>query len=151
MISVQLVLGSDPCQMLPTFRFISYSVVKISIKCKTSSLHADAAVQETRKLLQEADLLQESQPLWPGAPALLQFDRRLRRITEDTPNNEQLKDIDYCSQFEMLEQFSSEAETLSIKSFLNLVVQKKECLFFVKGPPGSGKSALLQRVCAFWA
>jgi len=137
--------------MLPVLRFISHSVVKLSIKCKTSPLHADAAVQETRKLLQEAYLLQESQPLWSGAPALLQFDRRLGRVTEDTPNSEQFKDMDYSSQFEMLEQFSSEVEILSIKSLLNLVGQRKECFFFIKGPPGSGKSALLQRVCAFWA
>jgi len=92
--------------------------------------------------------LQESQPLWSGAPAPLQFDRRLRAITEDTPNKKQLKDIDYSShdyssQFEVLEQFSSEGEALSMKSFLNTVARKKGCTFLIKCPPGSGKTALL--------
>jgi len=118
---------------------------------KTTSPHTDAAVQETRKLLQGAYLLQESQPLWAGAPALLQFDRRLGRVTEDTPDEKQLKRIDYSSQFETLEQLSSEVETLSIKSFLNSVTKQKGHFFLIKGPPGSGKTALLQRVCAFWA
>jgi len=102
-------------------------------------------------LLQEAYLLQESQPLWAGAPTLLQFDQRLGRVTKDTPNEKQLKRIDYSSQFETLEQFTSEVETLSIKCFLNSVTEKKEHFFHIKGPPGSGKTSILQRVCAFWA
>ena len=110
-----------------------------------------ATVQTTHKLLKEAYLLQESQPLWPGAPVLLQFDRRLGRVTKDTPNNEQLKDIDYTSQFEMLDQLSPEVETFSIKSFLNSVTEKNGHFFLIKGPLASGKTALLQKVCAFWA
>ena len=102
-------------------------------------------------MLQEAYLLQESQPLWAGAPTLLQFDQRLGRVTKDTPNEKQLKRIDYSSQFETLEQFTSEVETLSIKCFLNSVTEKKEHFFHIKGPPGSGKTSILQRVCAFWA
>ena len=111
--------------------------------------HSDAAVQETRKLLQEAYLSEESLPLWTGAPELLQFDRRLGKVTKDT--DEQLSDIDYSSHFETLGHFSSEIETISIKSFVNSVAKKKNRFFFIKGPPGSGRTALLQRVCAFWA
>ena len=107
-------------------------------------------MQECRKLLQEAYLSQESQSLWTGAPELLQFGRRLGRVSEDVPHHELLKDIDYSSQFEMVDQFSSEIEIVSIKSFLNAVA-KKNRKFLIKGPPGSGKTALLQRLCALWA
>ena len=106
-------------------------------------------MQETRKLLQEAYLSEESQPLWTGAPELLQFDRRLGKVTKDT--DKQLRDIDYSFHFETLEHFSSEIETVSIKSFVNMVAKKKDRLFLIKGPPGSGRTALLRRVCAFWA
>jgi len=108
-------------------------------------------VQEARRLLQEAYLSQESQSLWTGAPVLLQFGRRLGRVSEAVPHHELLKDIDYSSQFETVDQFSSEIEIISIKSFLNAVAKKKGHTFFIKGHPGSGKTALLQRLCAFWA
>ena len=106
-------------------------------------------MQETRKLLQEAYLAEESLSLWTGAPELLQFDRRMGKVTEDT--DEQLRDIDYSSHFETLEHFSSEIETVSIKSFVNSIAKKKDRFFLIKGPPGSGRTALLRRVCAFWA
>ena len=110
--------------------------------------HTDVAVQETHKLLQEAYLSEESQPLWTGAPELLQFDRRLGRTAD-----EQLRAIDYSSRFETLEHLSSKIETVSIKSFVNAVAiaKKGERCFLIKGPPGSGRTALLKRVCAFWA
>ena len=110
--------------------------------------HTDVAVQETHKLLQEAYLSEESQPLWTGAPELLQFDRRLGRTTD-----ERLRAIDYSSRFEALEHFSSRIEIVTIKSFVNAVTRAKKgkrC-FLIKGPPGSGRTALLKRVCAFWA
>ena len=111
--------------------------------------NAGAAVQETRKLLQEAYLSEESVPLWTGAPELLQFDRRLGRVTKDT--DERLRDIDYSSCFETLEHFSSEIETVSIKSFVNTVAKKKDHFFLIKGPPSSGRTVVLRRVCASWA
>ena len=110
--------------------------------------HTDVAVQETQKLLHEAYLSEETQPLWTGAPEPLQFDRMLGKTTD-----ERLKNIDYPSRFETLEHFSSEIEIVSIKSFVNAVTRAKEdkrC-FLIKGPPGSGRTALLKRVCAFWA
>ena len=106
-------------------------------------------MQETRKLLQEAYLSEESQPIWTGAPELLQFNRRLGKVTKVT--DKRLRDIDYSSHFETLEHFSSEIETVSIKSFVNTVAKKKDRLLLIKGPPGSGRTALLRRVCAFWA
>ena len=105
-------------------------------------------MQETRKLLHKAYLSEESWPLWTGAPELLQFDRRLGRVTKDT--DERLRDIDYSSWFETLEHFSSEIETVSIKSFVNTVAKKKDCFFLIKGPPSSGRTVLLRRVCASW-
>ena len=110
--------------------------------------YIDAALQETRKLLQDAYLSEESQPLWIGAPELLQFDRRLVKVTEDT--DKQLRDVDYSSHLETLEHFSSEIETVSIKSFVNTVGKKKDRFFLIKGPPSSGRTTLLRRVCAFW-
>ena len=87
----------------------------------------------------------ESLPLWTGAPKLLQFDRKLRKVTK------QLRDIDYSSHFETLEHFSSKIKTVSIKSFVNTVGKKKDRFFLIKGPPHSGRTALLRTVCAFWA
>ena len=115
--------------------------------------NTDAAVQETCKLLKEAYLSEKSQPLWTGAPELLQFDRYLGKIVEYIDTEERLKNIDYSSQFQTLEHFSSEIYTVSIKSFVNAVTMAKEedRFFLIKGPPGSGRTALLQRVCAFWA
>ena len=111
--------------------------------------HTEGVVQETRKLLQEAYLSEESVPLWTRAPELLQFDRRLGRVTKDT--DERLTDIDYSSHFETLEHFSSEIETVSIKPFVNTVAKKKDRFFLIKGPPSSGRTVLLWRVCASWA
>ena len=111
--------------------------------------YIDAALQETRMLLQKAYLSEESLPLWTGAPELLRFDRRLGRVTEGT--DKRLRDINYSSHFETLEHFSSEIEAVSIKSFVNTVGKKKNRFFLIKGPPGSGRTALLRRVCVFWA
>ena len=97
-------------------------------------------------MLQEAYLSQKCQSLWTGAPELLQFNRKLCKLTD-----KHIKNIDYSSQFETLEHFSSEIETVSIKSFVNEVAKKNHRFYLIKGPPGSGRTALLQRVCAFWA
>ena len=107
-------------------------------------------MQEVRRLLQETYLSEKSQllSLWTGAPELLQFNRGLCKVTEDT--DKQYKDIDYSFQFETLEHFS-EIEAVSIKTFVNEVAEKEHCFYLIKGPPGSGRTALLQRVCAFWA
>ena len=121
------------------------------ISCLIARLfpHTEDAIQETCKLLKEAYLSEESLPLWTGAPELLQFDRKLGKVTEDT--DERLRDIDYSSHFETLEHFSSEIETISIKSFVNTVAKKKDRFFLIKGPPSSGRTVLLRRVCASWA
>ena len=67
--------------------------------------------------------------------------------------DQRLRDIDYSSQFETLEHFSSEIETVSMKSFVNVIAiaKEKNSFILIKGPPGSGRTVLLRRVCAFWA
>ena len=86
-------------------------------------------------MLHKAYLSQENQALWTGAPKLLQFDRKLGIAPEYVPHYELLKDIDYSSQCETLDQFSSDIETVSIKSFLNAVAKKEERIFLIKSPP----------------
>ena len=85
--------------------------------------------------------------LWSGAPKVSKFNRRFG-IIQNVPL---LSELDYTSCHEMMDQFSSEIQELSMKSMLNKIAQKESRVFLFKGPPGCGKTELISRVCSYWA
>ena len=85
--------------------------------------------------------------LWSGAPKLSKFNRKLG-IVQNAPL---LSELEYTSCYEMMDQFPSEIQELSMKSMLNKITQRKSRVFIFKGPPGSGKTELMSRVCSYWA
>ena len=62
-----------------------------------------------------------------------------------------LSELDYTSCNEMMDQFPSEIQELSMKSVLNKIGQRESRVFIFKGPPGCGKTELISRVCRYWA
>ena len=85
--------------------------------------------------------------LWSGAPKLSKFNQRLG-IVQNAPL---LSELDYTSCYEMMDQFPSEIQELSMKSMLNKIAQRVSRVFIFKGPPGCGKTELMSRVCSYWA
>ena len=77
----------------------------------------------------------------------MEFSQRLGRHLNNQSDLDVLA-LDYSSH---IENFPSEVEVVSVKSFLNAVSQKKRRLFLLKGPNGSGKTTLLRRACSLWA
>ena len=62
-----------------------------------------------------------------------------------------LSELDYTSCYEMMDQFPSEIQELSMKSMLNKIAQRESRVFVFKGPPGCGKTELISRVCRYWS
>ena len=62
-----------------------------------------------------------------------------------------LSELDYTSCYEMMDQFPSEIQELSMKSVLNNISQGERRVFVFKGPPGCGKTELISRVCRYWS
>ena len=62
-----------------------------------------------------------------------------------------MSELDYTSCYEMMDQFFSEIQELSMKSILNKIAQRESRVFIFKGPPGCGKTELMSRVCSYWA
>ena len=85
--------------------------------------------------------------LWIDAPKLPKFNRKFG-IVQNAPL---LSELDYTSCHEMMDQFASEIQELSMKSMLNKITQRQSRVFVFKGPPGCGKSELMSRVCSYWA
>ena len=106
-------------------------------------------VQKAQKFLRQRFLkeLFPKRKLWFGAPELPKFDRKFG-IVQNTPL---LSELDYTSCHEMMDQFLSEIQELSMKSMLNKMAQRESRIFIFKGPPGCGKTELISRVCSYWA
>ena len=62
-----------------------------------------------------------------------------------------LSELDYTSCYEMMDQFPSEIQELSMKSVLNNISRRESRVFVFKGPPGCGKTELISRVCRYWS
>ena len=85
--------------------------------------------------------------LWSGAPRLPKFNRSFGIVQNVTL----LSEIDYTSCHEMMDQFPSEIQKMSMKLVLNKITQKQNRVFIFKGPPGCGKTELMSRLCNYWA
>ena len=107
-------------------------------------------VQKARHVLQQAYLTPRSDPLWPGAPKMMEFNQRLGRI-RDTTRSSDLLTVNYSSHIETLDNFPAQVEAVSVKSFLNAVSLRHQRSFLLKGPDGSGKTVLFRRACSLWA
>ena len=75
------------------------------------------------------------------------FNRRFG-IVQNAPL---LSELDYTSCHEMMDQFPSEIQELSMKSIMNKIGQRENRVFIFKGPPGCGKTELISRLCRYWA
>ena len=85
-----------------------------------------------------------------GAPhcKVMEFTRSLG-VVQDT--DKLLQNLDYTCHHEMAEQYPSNTKTVTVKSFLNDVSERKNRYFLIKGPPASGKTHLMEKVSAYWA
>ena len=112
-------------------------------------LTSGTEVQEARDILQQRFLNDSfsKRKLWSGAPKVSKFNRRFGIIQ----NPSLLSVLDYTSCYEMMDQFPSEIQELSMKSVLNKIAQRESRVFLFKGPPGCGKTELISRVCRYWA
>ena len=106
-------------------------------------------VQKAQNFLRQRFLkdLFPKRKLWFGAPELPKFDRKLGIIQ----NNPLLSELDYTSCYEMMDQFPSEIQELSMKLVINKIAQTESRVFIFKGPPGCGKTEMMSRICRYWA
>ena len=70
-------------------------------------------------------------------------------VVQDT--DKLLKHLDYTCHYEMVEQYPSITKTVTVKSFLNTISERKSRYFLIKGPPASGKTLLMDKVSTYWA
>ena len=70
-------------------------------------------------------------------------------VVQDT--DKLLQNLDYTCHYEMAEQYPSNIKTVTLKSFLNGISERKNRYFLIKGPPASGKTHLMEKVSAYWA
>lgn len=112
-------------------------------------LNSGPEIRDTQEILRQRFLKGSfsKRKLWFGAPKLPKFNRRFG-IVQNAPL---LSEVDYTSCYEMMEQFPSEIQELSMKSMLNKITQRESRVFIFKGPPACGKSELISRVCTYWA
>jgi len=79
---------------------------------------------------------------------VMEFTRSLG-VVQDT--DELLQNLDYTCHYEMAEQYPSNVKTVTLKSFLNSISERKSKYFLIKGPPASGKTHLMKQVSTYWA
>ena len=84
-------------------------------------LTSGTEVQEARDILQQRFLNDSfsKRKLWSGAPKVSKFNRRFGIIQ----NSSLLSELDYTSCYEMMDQFPSKIQELSMKSVLNKIAQ----------------------------
>ena len=113
------------------------------------NLGSTTEVQGAREFLRQKFLKDSfsKRKLWSGAPKLSKFNRRFG-IVQNAPL---LSQLDYSSCYEMMDQFPSEIQELSMKSAVNKIAQRESRVFVFKGPPACGKTELLSRLCSCWA
>ena len=85
-----------------------------------------------------------------GAPhcKVKEFTRSLG-VVQDT--DKLLQNLDYTCHYEMADHYPSNVKTVTVKSFLNNVSERKNRCFLIKGPPASGKTHLMKKVSTYWA
>ena len=79
----------------------------------------------------------------------IEFDQRLGLLKEDA--SDQLRQLDYSTCYETMDQFPSAITPVSPKSLVNSIAARSQPVFLIKGPPGMGKSHLLSKICCYWA
>ena len=70
-------------------------------------------------------------------------------IVQDT--DELFQNLDYTCHYEMAEEYPSNVKTVTLKSFLNSISERRSKYFLIKGPPASGKTHLMKQLSTYWA
>ena len=80
----------------------------------------------------------------------MQVDARLVQLKTNSSNN--LKELDYSTRLDTVEEFRDDIESISPKEVMNVIAAAKPgtCIS-ITGPRGVGKTTFIMRMCNFWA